>query len=182
MPVVANTFGSTAHISPLLRKTRRLGFVTPDSLLRLAAARGCAHYVPGSASTAGEAADPGRAALSDAELGVAMICGAQDYCPQLVRSAAQLLSGPDIDVKTLVRLARMERCAPLLRYIAEHARQSDEGHEPFWEAVLAGLPRGTAARRGVWPHSSRFMLQSGYQRGGGVPRPVWLRPGGGKTS
>lgn len=181
MLAVAHTYGSTTHLSALLRKVRRLGFATSDSLLRLADARGCAHYAPGSAAAGDAVADPGREALSNTELGIAMISGAQEYNPHLMRCAAQLLSDPETEVNVLVRLARMERCAPPLRYIAEHARRWDKGREHFWEAVLSGLPRGGVGRPGVWPHPSRFMLQSGYQRGGGVPQPVWLRPGRGKA-
>lgn len=177
MFVVANTYGSTAHLSPLLRKMKHLGFPTPDSLLRLAVARGCAHYALANEATADEMKDPGTEVLSDIELGIAMISGAQDYSPQLMRCAAQLLSGPNIDPRALARAARMERCTPLLRYIAEQARQQDEGHESYWESVLANLPRATHSRPSEsWPHPSRFMLLAGYRRGGGTHKPHWLRP------
>lgn len=176
MLTVANTYGSTAHLSPLLRKTRRLGLLTADSLLRLAVARGCTHYAPAD-YCAGTVNDPGSDLLTDTELGIALISGAQNYDPQLMRCAAQLLSGPQVNANALVRLAKMERCGPVLRYVAEQARQWDEGREQFWTSVEAMLPRGTAAQPSeLWPHPSRFMLQPGYRRGGGVGKPVWLRP------
>jgi len=172
--VVANTYGSTAHLSPLLRKTKRLGLSTPDTLLRLAVRRGCAHYAPAD-ETETRVVDPGLDRLSDTELAIALISGAQEYDPQRMRCAAQLLSGPRVDAVNLARLARMERCVPVLAYIAKLARQWDEGREGFWASVLAGLPPQPGFRSEAWPHPSRFMLQAGYQRGGGVPRPVWLR-------
>ena len=175
MPVVANTYGGTAHLSPLLRKARRLGLATPKALLHLAVKRGCDHYTP--TDYDGRAVDdPGLVALSDAELGMALISGAQEYDPQWMRCAAQLLSRPGLNTSDLVRLALMERCAPVLRYIGVQAMQWDAGREAFWAEVLAGLPAGMAAPAGVWPHPSRFMTQAGYRRGGGQALPVWLRP------
>jgi hypothetical protein len=175
MPTGANTYGGTAHLSPLLRKVEKLGFRTPNALLRLAVRRGCTHYAL-TEDAHDPPADPGLAALSNIELGMAMISGAQDFRPQLMRCAAQLFSDPAMEVGKLVRLARMERCVPMVAYIARHARQWDTGREAFWAAVLAALPRPRVMSSSAWPHPSRFMLQAGYQRGGGVPRPVWLRP------
>lgn len=162
-------------MSPLLRKARRLGLATPHALLRLAVKRGCDHYTPTDYDEMA-VVDPGLVSLSDAELGMALISGAQEYDPQWMRCAAQLLSRPGLTASGLVRLALMERCAPVLGYIAAEAAQWDAGREAFWTEVLAGLPVGMAAPTGVWPHPSRFMTQSGYRRGGGQALPVWLRP------
>lgn len=176
MPTIANTYGSTAHISPLLRKVRKLGLLTPNALLQLAVARGCGHYTPPDFKSE-ELRDPGSDQLGDLELAVALISGAQDYDPQLMRCAAQLLSAPHIKAAKLVRLAKMERCGPVLSYIAHHARQWDEGREAFWQEVSQRLPdQAGPVTSGVWPHPSRFMIQAGYRRGGGTSRPVWLRP------
>ncbi len=175
MPVVADTYGGTAHLSPLLRKVGRLGLGTPDALLRVAVQRGCTHYAPFD-SAESVVVDPGVDRLSDSELAIAMISAAQDYHPRYMRCAAQLISGPRVDAASLVRLARMERCVPLLAYIAEQACQWDEGREPFWASVLAGLPSRRTIPSEAWPHPSRFMLQAGYRRGGGPPpKSVWLR-------
>jgi hypothetical protein len=172
---VANTYGGTAHLSPLLRKVKRLGLPTADSLLRLAVKRGCGHYAPADYEAA-QVIDPGFDRLTDAELGIAMISGAQDYDPQRIRCAVQLLSGHGIDAGALMRLAKMERCEPLLAYIADQAKQWDKDREAFWVAVAAMLPRHAGQPIEAWPHPSRFMLQAGYRRGGGVHQPVWLRP------
>ena len=176
MSSIANICGGTAHRSALLRKAKRLGLATSDSLLRLAVARGCAHYAPADYDRA-QVNDPGSDRFTDAELGIAMISGAQDYDPQLIRCAAQLLSGPDLGPGTLVRLAKMERCEPVLAYIAAQAKQWDEGRESFWHTLLGMLPRGADLLvSAAWPHPSRFMLQGGYRRGGGVHPALWLRP------
>lgn len=176
MTTVANTYGSTAHLSPLLRKTRKLGFLTADALLRLAVARGCTHYAPADYRL-DDILDPGIDQLTDTELGVALISGAQDYDPQLVRCAAQLLSSPTVKLDSLVSLANRERCGPVVRYIAEQARKWDEGREDFWTKLVTMLPNRAGIRpSAAWPHPSRFMLQAGYRRGGGINKPVWLRP------
>lgn len=172
---VANTYGATAHLSPLLRKAKQLGLPTADALLRLAVKRGCGHYAPADYEAA-QVRDPGFDRLTDAELGIAMISGAQVYNPQHIRCSVQLLSGPDIDARALARLAKMERCEPLLAYIAEQAKQWDEGREAFWSALAAALSCRIDQRSEAWPHSSRFMVQAGYRRGGGDHKPVWLRP------
>jgi hypothetical protein len=175
MVSIAQTFGSTAHVSPLLRKVRRLGFGAPEDLLRLAAARGCHHYMPiGGEVREGE--DPGLAVLGDEELGVAMISGSQVHDPRLIRCAAQLLSGSDISASKLARLACMERCVPLLAYIAFHAIKGDLDRRDFWSELLQRLPPSSPVASDQWPHPSRFVIQSGYKRGGGAPAPIWLRP------
>lgn len=120
--------------------------------------------------------DPGKDRFSDEELGIAMLSAAQRTEPRLIRCAAQLLSGPDIDAVSLAKLARMERCAPLLAYIARHAREMDAGRGEFWSAILDRLPPAPPRASEFWPHPSRFMLQAGYKRGGGAPPAIWLRP------
>ena len=175
MSTIANTLGRSVHVSPLLRKARKLGLATPDSLLRLAVARGCFHYAPTDFDV-NTVNDPGRSCLSDEELGIAMISGAQESNAQLMRCAAQLLSGVSINPLVLVRLARMERCEPVLCYIAEQARQWDQLRSEFWGSVLAALPPAIGKRSDDWPHPSRFMIQAGYRRGGGNHKPAWLRP------
>jgi hypothetical protein len=175
MVLIAHTFGCTAHLSPLLRKVRALGFAEADALLCLAGSRGCHHYSPAEQAD-GETLDPGSAVLSNEELGIAMISGSQEHDPRLIRCAAQLLSGIDISATKLARLARMERCEPLLSYIARNAVKWDSVRRDFWLDLLEHLPRTNRVSSDLWPHPSRFLIQAGYQRGGGVPDPVWLRP------
>lgn len=174
MKTMAESLGGTAHLSPLLRKLRRLGLATPAALLRLAVRRGCRHYAPAGDEVV---SDPGRPRVSDAELAVAMISAAQDYDPQLVRCAAQLLGASAIRPREVARLAAMERCGATVRHIAEAAVTGDQAHAAFWHDVLAALPATPPLRRGVLPHASRFMSQSGWGRGQPPEgRSVWLRP------
>lgn len=173
---VAEKLGVTPHLSPLLRKARRLGLATPDALLRLAVQRGCRHYAPPDFDLLVEA--PGPAQFSDLELAIALCSAAQCYEPVYVRCAAQLLGGPNTTSVALAQLARMERCEAVVAHIATAAILFDRGHESFWENVLALLPGVTPVKPGVLPHSSRFVLHSGVvdpRR----PRPaiVWLRAG-----
>ena len=180
MKTMAESLGNTTHLSPLLRKTRRLGLEDPAALLRLAVRRGCRHYTPGDYDEA-SVFDPGNDRLSDAELAIALISGAQTYDPQLVRCAAQLLGGPDLRPRTVARLATMERCVATLRHIAEAGLRYDQEYQDFWREILTALPISRAAvPRGVLPHPTRFVSQSGAvrgQRAGG--RIVWLRPSSG---
>lgn len=174
---LAEHLGRTPHLSPLLRKTRRLGLTTPRQLLDLAAGRGCFHY----AISPGDLAptlDPGRDVLSDVELVIALCSAAQTYDPMLVRCGAQLLGAPGIAPVEVARLARMEHCAVVIRHIATAAMEADDGHEDFWRALLGLLPdRDAPPRAGVLPHRSRFMVQTGI---GDPRRPrarqQWLRP------
>jgi hypothetical protein len=114
--------------------------------------------------------------LSNEELGIAMIAASQEHDPRLIRCAAQLLSAPDISATKLARLARMERCVPILAYIARNALNWDSVRHEFWLDLLQCLPATDRVASELWPHPSRFMIQAGYQRGGGAPAPVWLRP------
>lgn len=41
---LARRLGTTAHLSPLLMKARRLGLRVPEDLERLAVRRGCRYY------------------------------------------------------------------------------------------------------------------------------------------
>lgn len=176
MATLASHFGGTAHLSPLLRKVKGLGLATPDALLRLAVARGCWHYAP-AGFRSDEVQDPGVDRLSDVELAIAMISGAQEYDPQRMRCAAQLLSGDSLNAREIARLARMERCVPAIAYIARLARELDDARRNFWVEILNHLPpieRVNALP--LWPHPSRFVSLAGYRRGGAHSPPVWLRP------
>lgn len=177
MRTTAETLGQTAHLSPLLRKTRKLGLAAPRALLGLAARRGCRHYAPAELAPA-EVVDPGRERLSDLELAVALMSGAQRYDPQLVRCAAQLLGAPGIEPAALARAAVMERCGPILRHIAESALRFDPDRREFWTRALAALPASSPIRPGLLPHPTRFIVQSGIAnpRRPGARRAVWLRP------
>ncbi len=176
MPFLAHTYGITPHCSPLLRKARLLGFATADQLLELAVERGCRHYAPPGWQP-GRTPDPGRERLSDAELAIALMSAAQQGDARHIRCAAQLLGAPGLCPRELARLARMERCVPALRHIAEAAVRHDPGHAGFWQELLAGLPPVPALPQGRLPHYSRFLIQAGWTPRHRPARPaVWLRP------
>ena len=176
---VAQQLGSTPHVSPLLRKARRLGLANADALLRLAVKRGCTHYRPPDFD-ASAVADPGTVRFSNLELAIALCSGAQDYEPLLVRCAAQMLGADGIAPPEVSRLARMERCEAIIRHIAETAAQSDVGHEVFWREILAnlGTRRAPRQRAGILPHRSRFMVETGVtsSKRPHPPLTIWLRP------
>lgn len=175
---VAARLGETPHLSPLLRKTWRLGLRTPDQLLRLAVKRGCAHYTPPDFDPSA-VQDAGRERLPDAELAIALISAAQEYDSQRVRCAAQLLGSPFVSPEVVSRLARMERCEAILAYIAYAALRTDiaERHA-HWDRMLERIHPRRKVPAGCLPHPSRFTVQTGVTgpKQSGGPRMVWLRP------
>jgi hypothetical protein len=141
--------------------------------------RGCAHYRDIEDSSC--PTDSGQEVVSDAELAVAMVSGAQEFDPLLIRCAAQLLSGAAVPVELLARLAIQERAVPAVRHIAQAAMELDAEHAARWQRLLALLPsERTAPPEGRLPHRSRFALQTGVRRiEGRLARgifSVWLRP------
>jgi hypothetical protein len=177
MSTNAETLGGTPHFSPVLRKARRCGLRTSDDLLRVAVGRGCRHYAPVDFDPQATF-DPGRDRLSDLEVAIAMLTGAQSYEPQLVRCAAQLLGAPGLRPDRVARMAVMERCVAVVRHIAEAGQRHDRLGGAFWTGVLAGLPPSPPVRAGVLPHPSRFVVQTGFAGRRPVPevQTVWLRP------
>lgn len=172
---LAHLLGMTPHLSPLLRKARRLGYADPDALLRLAVARGCSHYTPPDYPSDG-VKDCGQERFSNAELAVALVSGGLEGDARHVRVAAQLLAAPDVSAAAVARLARMERCVPIIRYIAEAGLREDEEGGAFWGAVLEVLPESRPIPEGRMPHPSRFMSQPGWTPPARPPRrPSWLR-------
>ena len=163
MKTVAEQLGQTPHLSPLLRRLRMLGLANAQDLRRLAVARGCDHYR--SADDVAYPADPGLALISNVELAVAMVSGAQDFGPVLVRCAAQLLSGDTIPMEALARLAIQERAVPVIRHIARAALEMDVERTPRWQKLLSPLPNtGQQLPDGRLPHPSRFAIQTGIRR------------------
>lgn len=175
---LAHLIGTTPHLSPLLRKARRLGYATPDDLQQLAVLRGCSHYSqPGGDSEGIE--DCGRDRLSNEELAVALISAGSDGDARHIRVAAQLLGAPGLRAASVARLARMERCAPIVRYIAEAGLREDEAGADFWKTLLQILPSGQTIAEGRMPHPSRFMSQPGWTPASRPKRRVsWLRAHG----
>lgn len=175
---LAHLLGTTPHLSPLLRKARRLGYATPDDLQQLAVLRGCSHYrLPDGKSEAIE--DCGRDCFSNEELAVALVSAGSDGSAQHIRVAAQLLGARGLGAASVARLARMERCVPIVRYIAEAGVQEDEAGADFWKALLQFLPSAQAVGEGRMPHPSRFMSQPGWTPASRPQRRAsWLRAHG----
>ena len=177
MPL-AHLIGATPHLSPLLRKARHLGYANPDDLLHLAVARGCRHYKP-SDSSSESIRDCGRKRFSNAELAVALLSGSLEGDARHVRVAAQLLGAPDVSVSKVARLAQMERCVPILRYIAEAGYREDQAGQSFWKLLLESLPEAGPIKEGRMPHPSRFMSQPGWSPPSRPSRHAsWLRAHG----
>lgn len=175
---ISERLGGTPHLSPLLRKTRKMGLTSPDSLLALAVKRGCLHYTPPN-FIASNVLEPGKSQLSDAELAIALISGAQEFDPQRIRCAAQLLGSPNIDSAFLARLTAMERCEPIIAHIAQAALRHDEPERiEFWKNLSSRLKSQATPAPGILPHPSRFMVQAGLTKPGhnlGAAS-VWLKP------
>jgi len=175
MASLATRLGETHHISVLLRRLRRLGLRDSRDLIAIAVHRGCSHYE--SAAAGSEAQDPGRESLRDEDLAVAMLLGERVFDAASVRCAAQLLSGDNIDLARLTRLAREERCERVLAHIARAGVAHDETGAERWSELLDSLPAVPIAPEGALPHWTRFASLTGVRRHL-VPelKSVWLRP------
>ncbi len=165
---------STSHCSLLVRKAARYGLVDIESLIHLAVARGCKHYRNTVAPR--DVHDPGREKLTDDELAILLLHGNCRYEPMAVRCAAQLLKSPWINPRRVAFLAIRERCQTPLRYIASQGRRHDLDDPLRWEKILKVLDKPSAEPpEAVLPHVSRFMMDSGIQRGK-RQAPRWLKP------
>lgn len=172
---IARLLGMTPHLSPLLRRIRRLGYLCPNDLLRLAALRGCTHYGEVDAS-ADSLHDCGQNCLSNAELAIALVSGGAEGDARHIRVAAQLLGAPDVRVEEVSRLARLERCVSIVRYISQAGVREDSKDPDFWRSLLESLPESPSIPEGRMPHPSRFMSQPGWTPPSRSPRRAsWLR-------
>jgi hypothetical protein len=172
-PTLAQKLGDVTHVSPLLRKVRRLSGCPQEQvgewLLKCAVERGASHYEREFSSDL----PPDNPDLSSAELGVALCLGHLPWEAAYIRAAAQLLSAPDVDPAELGRLAAMERVEPILLHIAEAAGRTAPSGEP-WAWLRAHLSRRHRVRTEALPHWSRFVSQTGVTTFGGGPRVDWL--------
>ena len=172
MQTLAQTLGSTTPVSVLLRKARRLGLRSVDSLVELAISRGCRHYSSGPATIA---TPPSQQELGDDELTILLIIGENAYDPVAIRCAGQLARSPRVDPLELVRLAVMEKAERVLAHIARAGIAHDAEGGPFWKTVLDRLPNTPPRNEPNLPHWTRFVSMPGRQRSGIVP-PRWLVP------
>lgn len=170
-PTLGSKLGTTSHLSPLLHKAKGLGLGAPE-LERLAIERGCDYY-------GGDNLPPlvwvSLEQFSNAELAMALLNPALRYHPQTVRLGAAMLSADGNDPDEIARLAVMERCERVVRYVAE-AGQKFEPHNPFWPGLLQRLPPGAPPRSGVLPHPTRFVAMTGFTRRGPETIVEWIRP------
>ncbi|HAB15353.1 MAG TPA: hypothetical protein PLX89_00590 [Verrucomicrobiota bacterium] len=171
VPTLAEKLGTTAHLSPLLQKARRLGF-GPRELEILAVQRGCSHY-----STGDEPSIPltDETTFPNEELAVALLCPALRYDPHTIRCGAAMLSAPGNRPKRLARLLRMERAVQPGRQIAE-AGHHFEPENPFWNQLLDALPPSPSPIPGVLPHPTRYVSMTGFTRNGPGLWTRWIRP------
>ncbi len=163
--------GTTTHLSALLHKASRLGLGAPE-LERLAIERGCDYYGGGELSPLVWVS---LEQFSNAELAIALLNPALRYDPQTLRLGAAMLSAEGNSPNQIARLAVMERCERVVRYIAQ-AGQKFEPNNPFWPQVLQRLPPGAPPRAGVLPHPTRFVAMTGFTRRGRETVVEWIRP------
>src|SRR5438552_2016720 len=104
-PTLAEKLETTAHISPLLRKAKRLGLDSAELLESLAVARGCWHYRSPGLIAAPEVAESD---FSNEELGVALLSACLPYSPHSIRGGAAMLGAAGNDVSVLSRLTVAE--------------------------------------------------------------------------
>ena len=170
-PTLACKLGTTTHVSPLLHKARRLG-LGANQLERLAIERGCDYYGGGELSPLISVT---LEQFSNAELAMALLNPALRYDPQTVRLGAAMLSAEGNSPEQLARLAVMERCERVVRYIAEAGRKF-EPDNLFWPHLLERLPPAAPLKSGVLPHPTRFVAMTGFTRHGPQMVVEWIRP------
>jgi hypothetical protein len=176
MSTIAEQMGRSPHLSPLLRKMRFLGLANPDDLRKIAVKRGCSHYrQPGDDFDA--LPDPGRRRLPDIELAFAMLSASQAFDTRRIRAAVQLLSDVKTPPNKIVRLAKMERCEPLIRQVAEAGARFDDERADFWREILDGVATAPIPPAGRMPHPSRYYAETGISSAKGRTRGkrMWLR-------
>jgi len=170
-PTLAEKLGTTAHASALLQKARRLG-LDAAGLEQLAIQRGCDYYHEG------EPLPPpaiSREQLSDEELAIALLNPALRYHPQTLRLGAAMLGAEGNNPQEIARLARHERCEPVVRYVAEAGKQF-EPQNSFWTTLLSLLPATPPPSSSVVPHPTRFVAMTGITRRGVETVTEWIRP------
>jgi len=172
MITLARKLGTTEHLSPLMRKARKLGLASPGDLQALAVRRGCDYYRGSGAPSAAEVS-PER--FSDEELALALLHPSQPWDPQTLRLGAAMLGAAGNEPARLARLARMERSEPILRQIAEAGRRFEPGN-PFWTELLALLSSSSLPADGVLPHPTRYVGMTGITRRGRETVSEWIRP------
>jgi hypothetical protein len=173
---LARKLGIAPHLSILHKKAANIGIPHPEHWIALAVQRGCHHY------RNDQTVSPiSTALLSNEELSALLLSAANPYRPLLIRVAAQLLSSPAIDTTKLARLCQLENGLTALAWIAQ-AGSHTEPTNPFWKNLTTQIgqlsKKGFQFPTGVFPHPSRFRIETGFQRfsHNRTIRKQWLRP------
>ncbi len=173
---LAQRLGTTAHVSPLLKKARQLGFDTTDKLEDLARSRGLHYYSNPSGKlnedTAPYFAGPG---LSNEELAICLLSIGLPYSQPRIRMGGAMLAADGNSPVIIARLARTERCEQVVHYIASLGL-SVEPENRFWSELLELLPSFEMPRPDLLPHLTRFVAMTGYTRNGRETVMQWIRP------
>lgn len=174
----AHRLGTSAHISPLLLKARRLGATDMQDLEAIAVSRGLTYFgrnnQPSNPANAPIPAEH-QARFSNEELAIALLNPAAPYSMNRIRMAAAVMAGNSISARKITHLARQERCEPIVKYIAECGKIV-EPDNPFWQSLLNQLPNQKPANPTPLPHISRFVAMSGINRNGKQTTMQWIRP------
>lgn len=174
MSTLDSKLGQTTHYSVLLRKARRLGLNGPDDFMKIAVDRGCHHFQGTFQSELKTSPDENQ--LSDEELAVLLLHGGNAYSPMAIRCAAQLLKKPGLNLKSLGRLARMERVETPLHDIAEAGLRYDSA-DPRWGMIARSLCRFSTPPEAVLPAHQRYLIMAGRKRHSSENHPArWLSP------
>lgn len=174
---LAKRLGTTAHLSPLIQKAKRLGVHTADDLERIAIARGLRYF--GQIDPASVAANPlsipDLEHFSNEELATALMSPSLPYSLNRIRMGAAMLAADGVSAEEVLRLARLERTEAIVRHIAESADRVEPDH-PLWKTLLQRLPSKQPLAPDILPHPSRFVALSGLDRTGRNLRMQWIRP------
>ena len=178
--LLAYRLGTTAHLSPLMHKAKRLGMRAPEDLEHLALARGLRYFgrlphAENGRATTSDASLPPPEQFSNEELAITLMSPSLPYSLNRLRMAAAMLGAHGISADIILRLARLERCETIVRHIAECASQVEPAH-PLWQTLLHRLPVPPSLPPGTLPHPSRFVAMSGLDRTGRNTRAQWIRP------
>lgn len=170
-PTLAEKLGTTAHLSPLLQKARRLG-LDAIGMERLAIQRGCDYYQEGPVLPQLEITSE---QFSNEELAIALLNPALRYHPQTLRLGAAMLGAEENDPELLAYLAKVERAEAVVRYVAEAGKRFEPQNE-FWPRLLALLPPSPTPNSAIVPHPTRFVAMTGITRRGMETVTQWIRP------
>jgi hypothetical protein len=113
--------------------------------------------------------------FTNEELAIALMSPALPYSLTRLRMAAGMLAARANSTDMLLRLAKQERCEPIVRYISECAAKV-EPDDSFWHDLIGNLPPLPRFAPDTLPHPSRFVAMSGIGRSGRQTAVTWIRP------